>query len=98
MLLHYEDLTPGHHSVGLEIDDPKIEVGDADVDNMIERLREQASSYRVENDRALADGDFGMIEITTAGEGVDAETRAGHFRVGEESPLPELHQALRGKK
>src|SRR6476661_1128793 len=28
---------------GIEVDDPKIDVGDKDVDEMIERLREQAS-------------------------------------------------------
>src|SRR5438132_7301698 len=54
---------------GLEIDEPKIEVTDTDVDNMIERLREQASSYRVENDRPLGDGDVATIEITPSGEG-----------------------------
>lgn len=83
---------------GLEIDDPKIEVSEADIDNMIERLRDQASSYRVESERGLQDGDFAMIEITTSGEGVEQETRSGHFRLGEESPLPELHDTLRGKK
>ena len=83
---------------GIEIDEPKIEVTDADVDNMIERLREQASSYRVESERGLEEGDFAMIDITTSGEGVPSETRTGHFRVGEETPLTELHEALRGKK
>jgi trigger factor len=83
---------------GLEIDEPKIEVNDEDVDKMIDRLREQASSYRVETERGLQDDDFAMIEITTSGEGVEPETRGGHFRVGEESPLPELHEALQGKK
>ncbi len=83
---------------GIEIDDPKIEVNDADVDNMIERLREQASSYRVENDRELQEGDFAMVEITTAGEGIPQETRSGHLQLGEETPLPELHDGLRGKK
>ena len=83
---------------GIEIDEPKIEVGDADVDQMIERLREQASSYRVESERGLEDGDFAMIDISTSGEGVPAETRTGHFRLGEETPLGELHDALRGKK
>lgn len=82
---------------GLAIDDPKIEVADQDVDNMIERLREQASAYRPETERGLDEGDFAMIEMTTSGEGVDAETRGGHFRLGEETPLPELHEALRGK-
>jgi len=83
---------------GLAIDDPKIEVADADVDAMIDRLREQASAYRPETERGLEEGDFAMIEMTTSAEGVDPETRGGHFRLGEETPLPELHDALRGKK
>lgn len=82
---------------GLAIDDPKIEVADADVDNMIDRLREQASAYRPETERGLGEGDFAMIEMTTSGDGIDGETRGGHFRAGEETPLPELHEALRGK-
>ncbi len=83
---------------GLAIDDPKIEVGDGDIGAMIDRIREQASAYRPETERGLEEGDFAMIEMTTSGEGIDAETRGGHFRLGEETPLPELHDALRGKK
>jgi trigger factor len=82
---------------GLAIDDPKIEVADADIDNMIERLREQASVYRPVDDRGLGENDFAMIEMTASAEGLDPETRGGHFRLGEETPLPELHEALRGK-
>lgn len=83
---------------GLAIDDPKIEVAEEDVDKMIDRLREQASAYRPETERGLEEGDFAMIEMTTSGEDIEAETRGGHFRVGEETPMPELHDALRGKK
>ncbi len=83
---------------GLAIDDPKIEVADHDIDSMIERLREQASAYRFETERGLEDDDIAVIEMTTAGDGMDAETRGGHFRLGEETPLPELHEGLRGKK
>jgi trigger factor len=83
---------------GLEIDDPKIEVTDHDVESMIERLREQGSAYRVETERGLEDGDFAVINITTSGEGLEPEPRSGHFKVGEESPLPELHDGLRGKR
>jgi len=83
---------------GIEIDEPKVEVTDSDIDNMIERLREQASSYRVESERGLEDDDFAMIDITTSGEGIEPETRSGHFRVGEETPMPELHEAMRNKK
>jgi trigger factor len=83
---------------GLQVDETKIEVTDHDVDNMIERLREQASSYRVESERGLEDGDYAMIEIATSADGVEPETRAGHFRLGEDSPMPEMHELLRGKK
>jgi trigger factor len=83
---------------GLVIDDPKIEVADSDVDEMIGRLQEQASAYRPETERGLEDGDFAMIEMTTSGEGIEPETRGGHFRLGEETPLPELHEGLRGRK
>ena len=83
---------------GLEIDDPKVEVSDADVDNMVERLRDQASSYRAEPGRALEQNDYAMIEITTSGEGLEPDTRAGHFKLGEETPMPELHESLRGKR
>jgi len=82
---------------GLAIDDPKIEVGDGDIGAMIDRIREQASAYRPVTDRGLEDGDFAMIEMTTSGEGVEPDTRGGHFRLGEETPMPELHDALRGK-
>ena len=83
---------------GLEIDDPKIEVNDTDIDAMIERLRDQASHYRVEGERGLEDGDFAIIDIASTGEGIEPKTDSGHFKVGEESPLPELHDILRGKK
>jgi trigger factor len=83
---------------GLEIDDPKIEVGDADVDTMVERLREQASVFRPETERGLQDGDYAVVEITTSGEGIEPETRTGHVQMGEETPLPELHGALFGRK
>jgi trigger factor len=87
-----------HDYRGIEVDDPKIEVSDSDVENMIERLRDQASSYRVESERGLEEGDFAIIDIAASGEGVEPETRTGHFKLGEETPMPELHDALRGKK
>jgi trigger factor len=83
---------------GLEIDDPKIEVSEHDVESMIERLREQASAYRIESERGLEDGDFAVIDITASAEGLEPDTRSGHFKLGEETPMPELHDALRGKK
>jgi trigger factor len=83
---------------GIEVDDPKIEVSDEEVDQMVERLREQASTYRHETERGIQDGDFAVIDIVSTAEGMETKTDTGHFKVGEETPLPELHDALRGKK
>ncbi len=83
---------------GIEVDDPRIEVTEADVDAMIERLREQASSYRPETERGVQDGDFAVVEIVSTAEGMETKRDSGHFRIGEEAPLPELHDVLRGKK
>src|SRR5437763_1357142 len=83
---------------GIEVDDPKIEVNETDVEAMVERLRDQASSYRPVEDRGLEDGDIGVIDIVSTPEGGETTSDSGHFKVGEESPLPELHDALRGKK
>jgi trigger factor len=83
---------------GLEIEEPAIEVTETDVDAMIERLRDQASHYRVETERGLEDGDFAVIEILSSGEEMEPKTDSGHFKLGEETPLPELHDVLRGKR
>ncbi|HEV2719941.1 MAG TPA: trigger factor, partial [Thermoanaerobaculia bacterium] len=83
---------------GIEIDDPKIEVSEHDVESMIERLRDQGSAYRPETERGLEDGDFAIIDITISGEGVEPEPRSGHFKLGEETPIPALHDSLRGKR
>jgi trigger factor len=83
---------------GLEVEDPKIEISETDVDAMIERLRDQASVYRVETERGLDDGDFAVIDIASSGEGFESKTDSGHFKLGEDSPLPELHDVLRGQK
>lgn len=83
---------------GVEVTEPKIEVTETDVDAMIERLRDQSSAYRVETERGLDDGDFAVIEIVSSGDGIETKTDSGHFKMGEETPLPELHDVLRGKK
>jgi trigger factor len=83
---------------GIEIDDPKIEVTESDVEAMIERLREQASAYRLETERALEAGDYAMIDIGSTAEEMEPQTDTGHVKMGEETPLPELHDAIMGKR
>lgn len=83
---------------GLDIEDPKIEVSDTDVEAMVERLRDQASAYRVESERGLDEGDFAVIDIVSSADDIETKNDSGHFKMGEDTPLPELHDVLRGKK
>jgi trigger factor len=83
---------------GIEVTEVPIEVTDEDVDSMIERFREQASSYRPVEDRGAEKGDFVMIDMAHSGEGIETKTESGHIQIGEQTPLPELHDAIRGKK
>jgi trigger factor len=83
---------------GIEVDEPKIEVTETDVESMIERLRDQASAYRPETERGLEEGDFAVIEMTSAPiDGGEPKHDSGHFRLGDEA-MPELQEALRGKR
>jgi trigger factor len=83
---------------GLDVEEPKVDITTTDIEAMVERLREQASSYRLETERGAEDGDFAVIEIASTAEGMEPKTDSGHFQLGEETPLPELHDALRGRK
>ncbi|HEU4888622.1 MAG TPA: trigger factor [Thermoanaerobaculia bacterium] len=83
---------------GLEIDDPKIEVSENDVEAMVERMRLSVSHLRPVVDRGAEDGDVAMIEITSTPEGDEPQTQQGEMTVGEESPLPQLQEALQGMK
>ena len=82
---------------GIEVDDPAIEVTEHDVESMIERLRDQASAYRTETERGIQDGDIAVIDIHSTWDDDQTKDDHGHFRVGEESPLPEMHEKLQGK-
>ena len=81
---------------GLEIEDPKIEVSDTDVEAMIERLRLSVSHLRPIVDRGAEDGDVAMIEMTSTPEGGEPFVQQGEITVGEEGPLPELQEKLQG--
>jgi trigger factor len=83
---------------GLEIEDPKIEVSETDVEAMIERLRLSVSHLRPVVDRGAEDGDTAMIEITSTPEGGEPFTQQGEMTVGEEGPLPQLNETLQGMK
>jgi trigger factor len=81
---------------GLEVDDPKIEVSETDVEAMIERLRLSVSHLRPVVDRGAEDGDVAMIEITSTPEGGEPNMQQGEITIGEEGPLPQLNETLQG--
>jgi trigger factor len=83
---------------GLEIDDPKIEVSETDIEAMVERLRLSVSHLRPVVDRGAEDGDVAMIEITSTPEGGEPYMQSGEMTIGEEGPLPQLQEALQGMK
>ena len=83
---------------GLEVTQPPLEVSDADINQMIERLREQGSSFRPITDRPAQDHDYLVIDIESSGEGVEKRRSEDYqFQLNENAPLPELADALRGK-
>jgi trigger factor len=83
---------------GLEVEDPKIEISETDVEAMVERLRLSVSHLRPVVDRGAEDGDVAMIEITSTPEGGEPNMQSGEMTIGEEGPLPQLQEALQGMK
>ena len=81
---------------GLEVEDPKIEVSETDVEAMVERLRLSVSHLRPVVDRGAEDGDVAMIEVTSTPEGGEPYMQSGEMTIGEEGPLPQLQEALQG--
>jgi len=84
---------------GIEISQPPLEVTEADIDQMVERLREQNSSFRPVTDRAAQSGDFVIVDVLSSGEGVETRRTEGYqFQLNESAPFPELVEALLSKQ
>lgn len=85
---------------GLAIQRPVSEVSDADIDKMIETLRQQRRSFE-EVDRASAEGDFVMFEYSAEVEAyrfpVEGLERAGSV-LGSGTLFKALDEALTGRK
>jgi trigger factor len=71
----------------------------AEIDTVVERLREGAAHYDPVEGRPAADGDFALVDIRgtfPAGDGKDFETEKTLVEVGGDGTLPELSAHLRG--
>lgn len=84
----------------LKVEKPAVEVGEADIDKTIERLREQNKEF-AEVDRAAADGDQVVIDFVGRIDGEAFEGGSGNdveVTLGEGRFLPDLERALVGRK
>ncbi len=83
---------------GIEVTDQPVEVTEAEIDEIVERYRDRASTFVPAGDRGADEGDYVVIDITSSGEGVETRTSEGYLmQMGEAAPLPELNDAVRGK-
>lgn len=84
---------------GIEVTETTTEVTEAEIDEIVERYRDRASSFVPAGDRGAEEGDYVVIDITSSGEGVEERTSEGYLmQMGEAAPLPELNDVLRGRK
>lgn len=82
----------------LQIQVEEIEAGDAQVDKVIEEMRERAATYAPVEGRAAQDGDYVLMKLTGmpvgGGEPVQADNILCH--IGAEETLESFTQNLRG--
>jgi trigger factor len=84
---------------GIEVKEPPTEVSEAEVDRMIGRFREQSATWRPVTDRPAQEGDFATVDVVSQTEGDEPRKSENYqLELGDSAPLPELRQALIGKR
>jgi trigger factor len=85
---------------GLEIQVDAVEAGEAQVDKVLEEMRERAATFVPVEGRAAKDGDFALIKLSGMPEGggdpVEADNIMCH--IGAEETLESFTENLRGGK
>jgi trigger factor len=86
----------------IKVTQEPIVISDEDVQSTIEKLREQSSTFlNVDEDRGLADGDYGSVAFksTNPEEGAEpVEMNDVLVHIGDPNTLPEFSENLRGAK
>jgi trigger factor len=89
------EITLGDYK-GVDVVHATPPVGDEQVSEALEQMREQQAQYRAV-DRAAAAGDLVIVDYTLAPEGHDPTSATGYeFIVGSGAVLPEIDQAVVG--
>ncbi len=81
---------------GVEVEQAAAPVTGAEVDQTLDRMREQHAEFR-NVERAAAPGDLVIVDYTLAVEGEEPVQQSGYaFMVGDGSVMPEVDQAVAG--
>ncbi len=84
---------------GLKVPSEPVEPTEAEVDEVLNRLREGHAAYEPIEGRPGADGDWALVDIKgsfPAGDGKDFEASKTLVEIGGEKTMPELSAHLRG--
>jgi trigger factor len=87
---------------GVEIEADPVNVTEAEVDESIERVRQQNATFEVVEDRGAEDGDYVMAGYKghdlADSEAEAIETREGLIQIGGRGTVPEFSENLRGSR
>lgn len=77
-----------------QVERPTIEVGEEDVEKVLERLREQQGTWRPKEEGTPEDGDLVSVRIQRLQE-EDDEPRPYEFTLGKGEAIPDVEEAIR---
>ncbi len=86
---------------GVEVEPPDEEVKEEEVKRVLDGMREKFAQLEVASGKALAEGDFALIDFEGTVNGVAFEGGSANdfvFEVGTEDIWPEFNQELSGKR
>ena len=98
----YPDIQLKENYRGVEIDDEPATVSDAEVDESVERTRQQNATFEVVEGRPAGDEDYVMVGYkgedlaNASAEGL--EVREGLIQIGGPGTVPEFSENLRGSQ
>jgi len=79
---------------GFKVERPKVTVDEDQIDQIIERLREQGGAWRPVEDGKPEIGDLVSVTLEKVDEGADGEARPYEFVLGQGDAIPDIEQAI----
>lgn len=81
---------------GFRVERPPLAVGDTEVEEVLDRLREQQAAWKPAPEGPVEDGDLVAVEIVRLEEGEEAsEARPYEFVIGRGEAIPDVEAAIR---